>query len=111
MRKIVSYLPALAIAAMISLNSFSQKEKLPPPPPPPPKPLITASMKPAAPVTIDKFYKKNPSVANVYSEKDRKIIIDLKDGTKEKYNMCEDREKKDFINKYDALPLLPPPPP
>ena len=112
MRKIIFFPSAIAIACIISINTFSQEEQLSPPPPPPPKPPISASMKPAGPaVTIDKFYENNPSVAKIYREKDKKIIIELKDGAKEKYNMLEKNEKRNFLNKYGALPLLPPPPP
>ena len=110
MSKIIFKLSALAIAAMITTNTFSQKEQIPPPPPP--KPPTSISVEPAGPaITIDKFYKKNPTVARAYAEKDKKIILELKDGTKENYNILEENERNDFINKYGALPLLPPPPP
>ncbi len=103
MRKLIFNLSAFAITALVSINSYSQKE------PPPPKDV---SIKPAGPaVTIDKFYKDNPSVASVYAVGDKKITIELKDGTKEKYNISDEKEKKFFLSKYGALPLLPPPPP
>jgi hypothetical protein len=112
MSKIIFKLSAFVIASMITTNTFSQKEQIPPPPPPPPEPPVFVSIKSAVPtITIDKFYKNNPSVAKAYTEKDKKIIVELKDGTKEKYNILEEKEKNNFINKYGALPLLPPPPP
>ena len=111
MKKIIFKLSAFAMAVAIATNSFSQKEQIPPPPPPP-KPPVSVSIKLAGPaITIDEFYKNNPSVAKAYTEKDKKIIVELKDGTKEKYNILEEKERNDFINKYGALPLLPPPPP
>ena len=112
MSKIIFKLSAFVIASMITTNTFSQTEQIPPPPPPPPKPPVSVSIKPGGPaITIDNFYKNNPFVAKAYAEKDKKIIVELKDGTKEKYNILEEKERNDFINKYGALPLLPPPPP
>lgn len=111
MKKIIFKLCLFAIAATTTAKSFSQKAEVPLPPPPP-KPPVSVSIEAIGPViTIDKFYKNNPSVARAHAEKDKKVIIELKDGTKERYNIHEEKERDDFIKKYGGLPLLPPPPP
>jgi len=109
MKRLTYHFPAFVIAIMSAVTVYSQKE--PPPPPPPPKPPKVA-MKEAGPtVTIDEFYKSNPSVSRVYPLKEKKIMIERKDGTREKYNLSDQIEKENFLNKYGALPLVPPPPP
>jgi hypothetical protein len=105
MKKLTSYLPVFAIAVMSAVTAYSQKE--PPPPPPPPKVI----MKHPGAVTVKEFYKLNPSVSKVYAIEDKEIMIVLKDGTKEKYDIKNETEKRDFLNKYRKMPLLPPPPP
>jgi hypothetical protein len=105
MKKLTFYLPAFAIAMISSIGAYSQKE--PPPPPPPPKIV----MKHPGTVTVDEFYKKNPSVSEVYAAENKRIIIELKDGTKQQYNIKNEMEKKNFLDKYGKMRLLPPPPP
>jgi hypothetical protein len=109
MKRLTYYLLAFAITVLRTVTVYSQKEPLPPPPPPkPPK----VAMKEAGPtVTIDQFYKTNPPVSRVYPLEEKKIMIERKDGTREKYNLNDQIERKNLLNKYGALPLVPPPPP
>jgi len=102
-------LAALAIAALTAVNVYSQEEPSPPPPPPRPPKVITKQAGPGA--TVDEFYKNNPSVSHIYAADDKRIIVKLRSGTKEEYNVNDETEKKNFVNKYGKVPLLPPPPP
>jgi hypothetical protein len=103
MKKLTSYLPVFGIAVMSAVTAYSQKE----PPPPPPKVIL----KHPGAVTVKEFYKLNPSVSKVYAVEDKEIMVVMKDGTKEKYDIKNETEKRDFLNKYRKMPLLPPPPP
>jgi len=113
MKKLVFYLSAYVMAAIVSTNLYSQKPPPPPPPRPPKKvdvskftpPIITVSGKEA-----DEFYKRNPSVADI-SGQGSLITLKLKTGEKEKYDLGKMDEKKSFTDKYGASPILPPPPP
>jgi hypothetical protein len=108
MKKLTFYLPGFAIALITSISAYSQKEPPPPPQPPEPPKIV---MKHPGKITVDEFYKRNPSVSKVYAKGDKRIMIELKDGTKEKYNIKDEKEKKNFFAKYGEVPLLPPPPP
>jgi len=109
MRKLICYLSAFAIAGLVSTNIHSQEPFPPPPPPAPPEDVAMTQAGPGVP--SDKFYENNPSVSKAYWMENKKIVIELKDGTKKKYNIDNEKEKKDFLNKFGALPFLPPPPP
>ncbi|HLG40878.1 MAG TPA: hypothetical protein VI461_14460 [Chitinophagaceae bacterium] len=88
----------------------------PPPPPPPPPPQKVVMTKFTQPViTIegkqaDEFYKQNPSVAGI-SRQGNIITLEMKDKTKEKYDMSRKEEKKNFTDKYGKVPMPDPPPP
>ena len=112
MKKVSYYLAAFAFAAINSVNVYSQKEPAPPPPPPPPPKPPKFMTKQAGPgATVDEFYKNNPAVSHIYAAEDKRIMIELRNGTKEEYNVSDETEKKNFLGKYGKLPLLPPPPP
>lgn len=82
---------------------------LPPPPPPPPAPPAPAPPPPPPPP---------PPAPPALPENVKRISVDnndatvwLKDGTKEKYNLSNESEKKTFEKKYGAFPPVPPVPP
>ena len=111
MKKLSLYLAAFAFTVISSINAYSQKDPVPPPPPPPPKPPKAMTKEAHARLGVDEFYKNNPSVSHIYAVDDGRIIIELRSGVKEKYNVDDETEKKNFVNKYGKVPLLPPPPP
>jgi hypothetical protein len=110
MRKLFCVLPVVIIGIFLSKNGWAQK---PPPPPPPPKvslnkftpPVIAAKDK-----ETDAFYKRNPSVANIFRQ-GNKMTLTLKNGRKEEYDLGKKNEKKNFTDKYGSLPIPPPPTP
>ena len=111
MKKFSYYLAAFAFGAISSVNAYSQKEPGPPPPPPPPPKPPKVMTKQAGPgSTVDEFYKNNPAVSHIYAA-DKRIMIELQNGTKEEYNIYDEKEKKNLLSKYGKVPLLPPPPP
>ena len=105
--------------------SFAQNQKVPPPPPPvkpsqpvpPPPPPKVETVKFKPPVLSksakenNAFYKRNPSVANIRWKGNDRVIIKLKKGTIEEYDLNNEEEKKSFTDKYGIPPLPPPPPP
>lgn len=85
------------------------KDVPPPPdaPPPPPPPAIGDI---PLPQDVDEFMKRNQNVKGVDWKADE-IIIQLKSGNKERYNLNDAQSKKSAEAKYGALPEMPPPPP
>jgi hypothetical protein len=124
MKKILGIAASL-ILVVVSANAQSEKKEPPPPPPkpkdevvkltppkivkdeevpvkaPPPPPKIIIEM-------AEDFYTRNPSVAEI-SRQGNIIILKMKDGTKEKYDMNKKEEDKSFTEKYGASPIPPPP--
>jgi hypothetical protein len=124
MKKILGIAASL-ILVIVSANAQSEKKEPPPPPPkpkdevvkltppkivkdeevpvkaPPPPPKIIIEM-------AEDFYTRNPSVAEI-SRQGNIIILKMKDGTKEKYDMNKKEEDKSFTEKYGASPIPPPP--
>jgi len=93
-------------------KTFTAKYGVSPiPPPPPPKVDITRFKPPvivAKGEKADDFYKRNPSVLEI-SRQGNIIILKMKDGTKEEYNVNKKEEMKGFSDKYGESPLPPPP--
>ncbi len=109
MKKIVTSLIALPIFFICEANAQSTKKL---PPPPPPKPLSTMPTKPKDPFKENQvFLKRNPSVGFVKWRSKEQIIIHLKDGKEENYNLKNENEKKIFIEQYGTPPTPPPIPP
>lgn len=110
MKKRPIALIALLFMSNTLINAQSEKQLTPPPPPPkPPKVNLTKFIPPNS-ETKD-FLKKNPSVLNLGWSNAEKIIIQLKDGKTEKYNLEDGNQKKLFVDKYGLPPTPPPPPP
>ena len=111
MKKIFA-LAASLILVVVSANSQSEKKE-PPPPTPPPKVNITKFKPPTITAKGDKandFYKRNPSVSEI-SKQGNIIILKMKDGTRQEYNINKNDEMKSFTDQYGESPLPPPPPP
>lgn len=69
------------------------KTELPPPPPPPPAPAKIVLHGNDANVSLTYFYEQNPMVSHVHSG-DGTVILELKNGKKEKYDLANDAEKR-----------------
>jgi hypothetical protein len=83
------------------------------PPPPPPKVNLTKFRPPIIIAKGDKaddFYNRNPSAKEI-SRQGNIIILKMKDGTKQEYNINKKEEMKSFTDQYGESPLPPPPPP
>ena len=92
--------------------SHAQEKNPPAPPPPPPKAEIVKYIILPPAEELNRFYAKNPSVSNAYYNENRQLVVELKNGKKELYNLAMKDQYRSFIDKYDGLPpALPPPPP
>lgn len=60
-------------------------------------------------IKADEFYKRNPSVKEIYRQGDF-LFIKHKDGKAEKYDGKNDTEMKKFVDKYGESPIPLPPP-
>src|ERR1041385_7736610 len=111
MKKTLTGLLALLIIGIGVANSQSDKKTKPPPPPP--KVNITKFKPPIIIAKEDKaddFYKRNPSVAEI-SRQGNIIILKMKEGGRQEYNVNKQDEMKSFTDQYGEPPLPPPPPP
>lgn len=96
---------------LVIVSANAQTEKKDPPPPPPPNVDLTKFTPPiiiAKGEKADDFYNRNPSVKEI-SRQGNKIILKLKDGTKQEYNVNNKDEIKGFTDEYGESPLPPPP--
>ncbi|MBS1633340.1 MAG: hypothetical protein JST10_12290 [Bacteroidetes bacterium] len=57
------------------------------------------------------FLKKNQTIFHLSWKSSEQIIVHLKNGKTEKYNLGDENEKKLFVEKYGLPPMPPPPPP
>ena len=98
-------------------SRYGEIDQLPPPPPPAPAPEIDAvapvpPMPPTPPSkSNDPFFKKNPQVKRLFFHDDETLVITLKNGQKETYDLTDATQKQKVIEKYGSLPTPPPPPP
>lgn len=81
------------------------KQKLPPPPPQPP----VDAMK--LPSDYTDFLKRNPGVRSLGWNNTNELVVRLKSGSEEKYNLRDEKSVKNAEAKYGQLPSAPPPPP
>lgn len=115
----------------ISKEASSAKEKygtVPLPPPPPSSDLRIPVTPPPPPVVkynpthdqfkkdYDHFLQRNPSVKSLgwNGSKDQgyySLIVTLKNGNKERYNLLDQDDTRKAEEKYGNLPVAPPPPP
>ena len=104
--KKIKMLAIIAVAIMTLVTKADAQKKPPPPPPKPNSQNINPHVK------MDEFLKNNPTVADIYWEKKNLVVVKLKNGKAEKYNVANGDEKKSFVDKYGDVPtFLPPPPP
>ena len=91
-------------------NEFEKKygEVPPPPPPPPAAPAPPPPPPPPAPPTPPAPPELPDNVQRINVNND-KATVWLKDGAKERYDLSNPSQKKDFEKKYGQVP--PPPPP
>lgn len=77
------------------------------PPPPPAPPMPTTQME----NHYEAFLKRNTSIKSVGWTNNNEIVIRLKSGKEEKYNLDDGRSIKVAEAKYGELPVAPPAPP
>jgi hypothetical protein len=108
--KKIKILTVIAVAAITIATKAEAQKKPPPPPPPPPVPIFANN---DAPAKMNEFLKDHPAVKDIYFEKKNLLVVELKNGKTEKYNMADSDENKSFIDKYgeDVSTFIPPPPP
>ena len=107
MKKTITML-LLLLAVIAGPATAQSKKEIPPPPPPPVPSLVVPDIPP--PASLDDFYKTNPLVSKL-KLRENKIEISLKNGKKEVYDLGNETEKKNFLEKYELIPAPPPPPP
>ena len=93
-------LAVLLLSCTVMTKAQSQDKK-----PQPPK-VDLGNYK--APQELKEFLKENPTVASVRWKTYTIISVELKNGKKEAYDMSTKERKDLFINKYRAIPKLPP---
>lgn len=106
MKKSIAIFYFIAIAR----SAASAQEKKPPPPPPP---VIEHAIAPSA-AGPDTFYAQNPSVSKAWYKDRNVLIIELKNGKQESYNLDVKDQHRAFTEKYTGEPPVfpqPPPPP
>jgi len=113
--KFLIVIPVIA-GLILAFNGIAQtteaikKEVLPPPPPPVP---AIPEMPPPPPTPIsslDDFLNYHTQIKDV-KYNSGKLIIQLKSGLKETYDLNNKKSKEAAEKKYGALPFSPPPPP
>jgi hypothetical protein len=97
-------------------NTNDLKEPPPPPPAPPPPPPPSAPPMPPAeglqlPDDYEAFLKRNPSVQSLVWKENDELIIRLKSGKEERYQLDNEKNRNEAAAKYGELPSAPPPPP
>ena len=84
---------------------------LPPEPPQPPLPPEQGDLEVWQSDEFDAFMKRNPSIKSMHWNQRNELIVELKSGKEEKYNLNDEASKKAAVAKYGELPSAPPPPP
>jgi len=102
-------------AVFMALALSAQTKEAPPPPPTPPA-TSEPSEPPPPPPSPDKddhdeFLKRNSCVKSLSWTEKNELIVRLKSGKEEKYNLADDKSVKEAESKYGKLPAAPPPPP
>jgi cytochrome c-type biogenesis protein CcmH/NrfF len=63
------------------------------------------------PLQVTKFLKRNQAIDKVHWRSNNLIIITLKNGKRETFDLSNEKVKENFTNKYGTPPTPPPPPP
>lgn len=67
---------------------------------------------PSDPAGVKNFQKRNPQIKQVYwKHSPLRMIVALKDGTEESYDLTSEASKNRAVKKYGKLPMPAPPPP
>lgn len=106
---------------------LEMKNVLPPPPPPAPAEPPAPCEPPAPPLPptppdppldenqlpddYEAFLKRNPSVKSLGWTAENKVIVRLKSGKEDRYDLDDEKSRKEVTEKYGELPVAPPPPP
>ena len=117
-----SDVPPQPPTAPLPICKVAKVPQLPAAPTPPiPPPVNTTGVPPAPevpPTSFDEFIdddyklflKKNPAVLSLRWTKNS-MIVRLKNGKEESYNLSDEKSVKEVEQKYGELPIPPPPPP
>jgi hypothetical protein len=89
-------------------HSYTSQDTIPAPPPPPPKPEVPANITEGK--EYDEFLKRNPAVKSA-NLKNGLLVVVLKSGAIDTYDLSNDARFAAAEKKYGKLPLMPPPPP
>jgi hypothetical protein len=90
--------------------AFAQTSKAQTEPPPPPPPIELHEHQPVD-KGFDAFLQRNPNIENVHWKKNNVIVIKLKNGNTQTFNLNKKESLQKFTNTYGMPPLPPPPPP
>ncbi len=94
-----------------SAAMHAQEVKKEPPPPPVPAEKPEKPAPGLKKINKEEFLKKYPEVKSVEKENPGEVIIYLKNGKSEKYDLSDEKQKKAFEKKYLKRMPAPPPPP
>ncbi len=114
----------LALAVTVTASAQNKKKEPPPPPeppqppavvvheiPPPPPPPPPLPLQEDFPDDYKAFLKRNPSVKSLGWTFQNELIIRLKSGKEERYQLNEKASRAAAEAKYGQFPAAPPPPP
>lgn len=106
MKKKFTVFSILVFSSVIAVQAQSVKRL---PPPRSSKENLTGSH--TTTIKLKDFLQRNTAVSSVGWKPGNNIVIHLKDGKEETYNLQNETIKKVFVAKYGTPPLGPPPPP
>ena len=91
---------------------ISKAKDAPPPPPQeaPPAPP-EAPQPPDLPEDYQAFLHQNPTVTSLHWKAKNELVVRLRSGKEERYNLNDEKSRKAAEAKYGQLPTAPPPPP
>lgn len=81
------------------------------PPPPPEAPIPPLPPQEELPEDYEAFLKRNPGVEALGWNDKNEMIVRLKSGKEERYNLQNEQSREAAEAKYGELPAAPPPPP
>ena len=97
------------MAGVLVAGSFSVNVKAQHIPPPPPPKIAPPEI--STDDGVKAFLKRNAGVKKVQWRKKDEIILALKNGKTETFDLTQEAVKKAFETKYGTAPAAPPPPP
>jgi hypothetical protein len=103
--------PKPPLAPKPPIENTNDLKEPPPPPPAPPAPPIPPAEGLQLPDDFEAFLKRNPSVKSLVWKENDELIIRLKSGKEERYQLNNEKSRNEAAAKYGELPSAPPPPP